>query len=167
MLCCERSSASLRRSVEQFLGGNEVAPLGPTPPHRARRPLLLSTGISQHNYKLMWMKHKLIDDARAPCSGTNQQKAQRSASTYHRVAGLYTDPCGIHYTNTNIRLMTLRLILRSMTHFFHLRTSRAAGGLLARFLRQGARPPRPQQPALPIRSRGAAHAHARPRRRNL
>ena len=40
-------------------------------------------------------------------------------------------------------------------------------GLLARFLRRGTRPPRQQRPAPLSRSRGAAHARARPRRRKL
>ena len=48
-----------------------------------------------------------------------------------------------------------------------MRISPAAESLLARFVRRGASPPRPQRPPPPIRPRGAARARARSRCRNL
>ena len=48
-----------------------------------------------------------------------------------------------------------------------MRISPACESLLARGLRRGARPPRPQRPAPRIRSRGVARDLARPRLRNL
>ena len=63
----------------------------------------------------------------------------------------------------NMPMIVLRLIDTSL----HWRTSPAAKGLLARFLRRGATPPQPQRPTPPIRWRGAARAPARPRRRYL
>ena len=51
--------------------------------------------------------------------------------------------------------------------FSRARFSPDAHELLERFLRRGTPRSRPQQPAPPISSRGAARARARPRRRNL
>ena len=61
----------------------------------------------------------------------------------------------------------IRSPLAHVTLFFHLQTAPAAQGLLAWFLRRGARLPRRYQTAPPIRSRDAARPRARPRRRNL
>ena len=59
------------------------------------------------------------------------------------------------------------ILMGSSDPVVFLRFSPAAESLLMRFLRRGAPPPRPQRPALWMRSRGAARTWARPRRRDI